>query len=95
MDSIGVGVVDTSGTERPRSLAIHPIKRLIFWTDAGVQQSITRARLDGSAKNVLAYKLDGITALALDISMNMLYFAHGKSIDMMDINGKNRYVSFD
>ncbi|XP_058118481.1 low-density lipoprotein receptor-related protein 6 [Anopheles ziemanni] len=84
-----LGNVDIGRTEKPRSLALHPMKRLLFWTDVGAAQSITRAKLDGSQRVELIVKLEGIQALALDPQLNRLFYAHGKRIDTMDINGQD------
>jgi len=66
------------------------MKRLLFWTDVGSHQAIIRARVDGNERVELAYKLEGVTALALDQQSDMIYYAHGKRIDAIDINGKNK-----
>ena len=89
MDGESVGTVDIGDSEKPRSLAVHPIKRLIFWSDAGLQ-AIYRARMDGAERMTLARNLEGITALAVDPQLDLLFFAHGKKLDCMDINGKNK-----
>ncbi|XP_052873130.1 low-density lipoprotein receptor-related protein 6 [Anopheles cruzii] len=86
---VSIGNVDIGRTEKPRSLALHPMKRLLFWTDVGTAQSITRAKLDGSQRVELITKLEGIQALALDPQLNRLFYAHGKRIDTMDINGQD------
>jgi hypothetical protein len=48
--------------------------------------------MDGSSSMVLAIQLEGVTSLAVDPISNMLFFAHGRKIEFMDINGKNRLV---
>lgn len=88
-----IGVIDTGDSEKPRNIAVHSMKRLLFWTDVGSQQAIIRARVDGAERVVLAFKLEGVTALAVDQQTDMIYYAHGKRIDSMDINGQNKYVS--
>lgn len=85
-----MGVIDKGDSEKPRSLAVHPIKRLLFWTDVGSQQAIFRAKMDGSERIQLAYKLEGVTALAVDPFLDLVFYAHDKRIDVMDINGKNK-----
>lgn len=85
-----IGIIDTGDSEKPRNLAIHTMRRLLFWTDVGSQQAILRARVDGAEKTVLAFKLEGVTALAVDQVNDMVYYAHGKRIDAMDLNGKNK-----
>ncbi|EDW38815.1 GL13751 [Drosophila persimilis] len=61
-----VGVNDTGDSEKPRNIAVHAMKRLLFWTDVSSHQAIIRARFEGSERVELAYKLEGVTALALD-----------------------------
>ncbi|XP_060653408.1 LOW QUALITY PROTEIN: low-density lipoprotein receptor-related protein 6 [Drosophila nasuta] len=84
-----IGVIDTGDSEKPRNIAVHAMKRLLFWSDVGNHQAIIRARVDGNERMVLAFKLEGVTTLALDQQSDMIYYAHGKRIDAMDINGKN------
>lgn len=83
-------MVNTSESEKPRSIAIHSLKRLLFYTDVGSQQAIIRAKVDGSDRVVLVSKLEGVTAIAVDSIYNFVYFAHAKKIEYMDLDGKNR-----
>lgn len=92
MDGYGIGIVDIGDSEKPRSIAVHTMKRLLFWTDVGSQQAIFRSRIDGADRITLAFKLDGVAAIAIDQQLDLLFFAHGKQIDVMDINGENKYV---
>ncbi|XP_037825188.1 low-density lipoprotein receptor-related protein 6 [Lucilia sericata] len=87
-----IGVIDTGDSEKPRNIAVHSMKRLLFWTDVGSKQAIIRSRVDGAERVVLAFKLEGVTALAVDQQIDMIYYAHGKRIDSMDINGKNKKI---
>lgn len=87
-----VGTIDIGESEKPRSIAVHSIKRLLFWTDVGSQQAIYRSRIDGAERILLAHHLDGITAITVDPLLDLIFFAMEKSIDYMDINGKNRFV---
>lgn len=91
MDGYGIGVVDIGDSEKPRSIAVHSIKRLIFWSDVGNQQAIYRARIDGADRMTLAFKLDGVAAIAVDPQLDLLFFAYGKRIDVMDLDGRNKY----
>lgn len=49
--------------------------------------------MDGSSSMVLAIQLEGVTSLAVDPISNLVYFAHGRKIEYMDISGKNRYMN--
>lgn len=90
LDGVELGVVDIGDTEKPRGIAVHSMKRLLFWTDVGSQQSIYRARIDGADRITLAFKLDGIAAIAVDQQLDLLFFAYNKRIDVMDLDGRNR-----
>jgi len=90
LDGYAIGTVDTGNSEKPRSIAVHPTKRLLFWTDVGSRQAVIRAKMDGSSSMVLAIQLEGVTSLAVDPISNLVYFAHGRKIEYMDISGKNR-----
>lgn len=46
--------------------------------------------MDGSSSLVLANKLEGVTSLAIDPISNLVFFAHGRKIEFIDISGKNR-----
>lgn len=85
-----MGVVDIGDTEKPRSIAIHSMKRLLFWTDVGTQQAVFRARIDGADRMTLAFKLEGIAAIAVDQELDLLFFAYNKRIDVMDLDGRNK-----
>lgn len=74
----------------PRSIAIDTIKRLLFWTDSGSEQAIYRSRLDGSDRVKLISKLEGVTALCIDPQLSLVFYAHGKRIDVTDFNGKSK-----
>lgn len=83
-------MVDIGDSEKPRGIAVHSMKRLIFWTDVGNLQAIFRARIDGADRMILTHKLDGVAAIALDSQLDLLFFAYGKRIDVMDLDGRNR-----
>lgn len=69
---------------------MHPMKRLLFWTDVGSQQAIFRSRMDGIDRITLASKLDGVSTMAIDTQLDLVIFAHGKNIDVMGIDGHNK-----
>lgn len=85
-----IGHVEIGDSEKPRSVAVHPMKRLVFWTDVGSKQGIFRARIDGAERVTLAEKLDGVSAMTVDPQQDLVFFAHGKIIEMMKIDGHNR-----
>lgn len=75
--------------EKPRSIAVHAIRRLLFWTDVSLQ-TIYRARLDGADRQLLVSNLDGVSAMSIDPQLELVFFAHGKCIEVIDLNGLNR-----
>lgn len=85
-----LGAVNTGNTEKPRSIAVHPVLRLLFWTDAGSQQAVIRAKLDGSDMRVLVTGLENVRAFTLDPIANRIFFVHEAQIVYMDIDGRNR-----
>lgn len=88
-----MGLVDIGDSEKPRSIAVHSMKRLLFWTDVGSQQAIYRARIDGADRLTLALNLKGVSAIAIDQDLDLLFFAHGARINVMDLDGRNKYVN--
>lgn len=94
LDGFAIGNVNITDSEKPRSIGIHPMKRLIFWTDVGSPQAVFRARIDGANRITLRSKLDGVAALAVDPQMDLVFFAYGTRIDVIDINGRNKYAFF-
>lgn len=82
--------MDIGDSEKPRSIAVHSMKRLIFWTDVGSQQAIYRARIDGAERVKLASELDGVAAIAVDSQLDLLFYSYGKRIDVMDLDGRNK-----
>lgn len=90
LDGQELGVVDIGDSEKPRSIAVHSMKRLLFWTDVGSQQSIYRSRIDGADRLTLAIQLDGIAAIAVDQDLDLLFYAYNKRIDVMDLDGRNK-----
>lgn len=85
-----LGSVNTGNTEKPRSIALHPVLRLLFWTDAGSQQAVIRSKMDGSDMRILVTGLENVRALALDPVTNRIFFVHEAQIVFMDIDGRNR-----
>lgn len=92
LDGADIGTIGISSLEKPRSIAVHSMKRLLFWTDIGRQQSINCARIDGAEHKTLANDLSALSAIALDQQLGLLFFAYNQRIDVMDINGHNRYA---
>lgn len=90
LDGMELGAVDIGDSEKPRSIAVHSMKRLLFWTDIGSQKAIYRARIDGADRFTLAFSLEGIAAIAVDQDLDLLFFAYSARIDVMDLDGRNK-----
>lgn len=91
MDGNQFGRINTVDySEKPRNIAVHSRKRLLFWIDVGSQHAIFRARIDGSEHEILAHKLDAPTAIAVDQQNDLVFFAYSKQIDVMNLDGGNR-----
>ncbi|RZF35698.1 hypothetical protein LSTR_LSTR009566 [Laodelphax striatellus] len=83
----GVGVGDG---EKPQHLALHAEKGYLFWTDAGAEPRVFRARLDGSKRIVLAVESSPPTGLAIDSKELRVYWSNGQFINVVDYSGENR-----
>ncbi|KAK4886602.1 hypothetical protein RN001_002873 [Aquatica leii] len=93
-NSSTVGVVVQKEGEKPRLLAIHPTKRLIFYTDVGLASQLIRTRMDGTQRIVITRGND-IAAIAVDAENDMVVWAQGHSIYMCNIDGDNQHVVFN
>lgn len=83
-----VGIVVQNDDEKPRLLAIHPAKRLLFYTDVGSNLQLVRIRMDGSQRIVIN-KGHQVAALAIDIEGDMVVWAQDHTIYMSTIDGDN------
>nr|CAD7457230.1 unnamed protein product [Timema tahoe] len=89
--SVGVVFAKAEG-EKPRNIALHPEKGLMFWTDVGSNPRILRALMDGQKRIVIASDLDMFAALAVDRVDDLLFWAHMKKLETSDLFGKGRRV---
>lgn len=87
--NIRFGVVIQKENERPRLLAIHPTKRLLFYTDVGPEKQLIRTRLDGSHRLVITKHAD-ISAIAVDAENDWIVWTQEKSIYTSNIEGENQ-----
>ncbi|GJQ65548.1 hypothetical protein Trydic_g7648 [Trypoxylus dichotomus] len=100
-NSSTVGVVVHKEGEKPRFIIIHPLKRLIFYTNviqavsgttiSVVSTQLIRTRMDGSHHFVITTKRE-IAAIALDIEKDLLVWVEGESVHMCNIDGENQHV---
>lgn len=87
-----VGVIVNG--EKPRLIAIHPTKRLIFYTDIHTKQLI-RIRMDGTQRFVIKNVAVAIEAIAVDIVSDLVFWSEGQSIYMCNIDGDNLIVALN
>lgn len=88
-NSTTLGVVVSKKGEKPRLLALHPTKRLLFYTDVGTPPQLIRTRMDGSQRIVITKGSD-ISAIAVDDDNDLVVWAQGHSIHMCNIDGDNQ-----
>lgn len=92
LDNIStVGIVMQRENEKPRLLALHPTRRLIFWTDVGTEPQILRSRLDGSHRITIKKLTTNVTAIALDLDTDMVIWAEANKVYTCNIDGENQY----
>ncbi|CAB3370017.1 Hypothetical predicted protein [Cloeon dipterum] len=90
-DGIYVGTVVKVENEKPRYLAIHSKRGLLFWTDHGSVPRIKRARLDGHNTLVIATGLNNLTGLAVDSEADLIFYAYQEFIFSNDLVGSKPY----
>lgn len=84
-----VGVVVKAPGVKPRYIAIHPTKRLLFYIDVGEVEQIVRVRIDGTNQRILAKGLSSPTSLTVDAIGDSVYWSLDKMIYVSDLNGTN------
>ncbi|KAJ3659363.1 hypothetical protein Zmor_011053 [Zophobas morio] len=85
------GVLVKTEKEKPRLLAIHETKRLLFYTDVGPLRQLVRTRLDGTHHIVITKDAD-IAAIAVDAENDLIVWSQGQSVYMSNIEGANQVV---
>ncbi|KAK3087148.1 hypothetical protein FSP39_002313, partial [Pinctada imbricata] len=97
---VGVIRIDTlvhktlvSGLGDPRSIAIHPEKGFLFWTDLGAFTHIGRSSMDGTGNTtIISSDITWPQGITIDYSANLIYWSDGNKnkIESCDFNGGNR-----
>lgn len=88
-----LGVVVKGDGEKPRNIALHSRRRLLFWTDVGKKMRIMRSKMDGKERHMIAGDLtEQPTALTVDAATNVVYWAHARQIECADFNGGNHKI---
>ena len=66
-------VVVTGNVDKPTAIAVDPRHGFLFWSDAGKEPRLERARLDGSDRFVLMNDTgNSISDIALDYEVNII-----------------------
>lgn len=81
--------------EKPRAIALHPIRKLMFWTDWGVTPQIESAAMDGSQRKTLANtNLQWPNGLTVDYTSDHIYWVDAKYhiIERANLDGTGRKV---
>lgn len=70
-------VVVTGNVDKPTAIAVDPPNGFLFWSDAGREPRLERARLDGSQRIVLVNDTgNSINDIALDYEVRLLLHHH-------------------
>lgn len=84
-----------SDIDQPRTIALVPMRAIMFWTDWGEVPKIERAGMNGDPETRSVIVSDNIfwpNGLTVDYEAELLYWIDGKLkfIVVVDYNGKNR-----
>ena len=87
-------LVSADAIEKPRSIALHPAKSLMFWTDWGQSAHIGVAFMDGSDAKILVGNLGWPNGVTLDWPNDRLYWVDAKrqTIESVTVKGNDRRV---
>ncbi|KAG7162923.1 Low-density lipoprotein receptor-related protein 6-like 3 [Homarus americanus] len=87
------GIIGHEGEDQPRSLAVHPVLGLLFFTNLVSPPLIEQAHIDGlQRRKIITEGLENPLALAVDVKDNFLFWADTttKRIETATITGENR-----
>ncbi|GFQ74800.1 low-density lipoprotein receptor-related protein 6 [Trichonephila clavata] len=90
-----IGSVIGDEDDKPRDIALHPTKGLLFWINMMHPPLIERANMDGHMRRILfSTDLDKPISLTVDIIDNYLYWADMgiKKIERSSLSGSDRKV---
>lgn len=91
--AVGVLVGGPSTNDKPRNVAVHPLKGLLFFTNLISSARIERCRLDGSGRTkVIDTDMDQPSALTIDTQQDLIFWADTslKLIEVASLDGSNR-----
>ncbi|XP_054717262.1 low-density lipoprotein receptor-related protein 6-like [Uloborus diversus] len=95
MKGKAVGNVIGDHDDRPRFIALHPNKGLLFWVNMIHPPLIERANMDGHMRRILfSTELDRPVSLTVDVSDNLIYWGDVglRKIERSTLSGSNRTV---
>lgn len=98
-----LGAVVRGEELKPRLLAIHPIRGLLFWSDVdssnvdGSSARIMTARFNGQNQAVVAGNLKGLTTIAVDQGEkgDRIYWSQSRKIETSALDGSDRKTLID
>ena len=98
MNLDGTQIVDIAQVDRPRALAVHPCKGLMFFSDwgrYGRAAKIYKATMAGTLKEaIVSTNLSQPSGLTIDYQEDMIYFTDAvrEVIERMTLNGTRRQI---
>ncbi|XP_055949393.1 low-density lipoprotein receptor-related protein 6-like [Argiope bruennichi] len=90
-----IGSVIGDEDDKPRFIALHPTKGLLFWINMMHPPLIERANMDGHMRRILfSTNLERPTSLTVDVVDNYLYWGDSvlKKIERSSLSGTDRKV---
>jgi low density lipoprotein receptor-related protein 5/6 len=90
-----LGSIIRGGDDRPRSIAVHSRKSLLFFVNMAPPVRIERCNLDGTdRKIIISTSVLNPTDLAVDATTNTIYWTDSdlKRVESSDLNGAGRRV---
>ncbi|XP_077987039.1 low-density lipoprotein receptor-related protein 6-like [Glandiceps talaboti] len=95
LDGEGDTILISDGIDEPSGIAIHAVKRYLFWTDVGTSPHIERSSLNGKERKILVRSaLSQPNHLAIDFNKDRLYWTDDgrHKLESTDFNGEDRNV---
>ncbi|XP_040568074.1 low-density lipoprotein receptor-related protein 8 isoform X1 [Lepeophtheirus salmonis] len=92
-----ISTIIVDDLEEPRSIALHPAKGWMFWSDWGEDPKIERAGMDGSHREtIISETLRWPNGITLDLVLDKLYWIDAKLniVGSSDLDGSNSRVVY-